>query len=193
MKEHIQQAFLFWRKKGTFAARRTFQIVLTQYATVSRANDLIDLQIHHVMLRETFVRLTLPHTKTDPFQDGEQKYMALARNPDLCPVQNFWDWLGQVELGKEGHGCPLPSRIYHDSAHCTHYLQGNLAAAMKGANLLDITLHCLRVGGALAMIEGGASIDKVQLAGTWADPRSTQVYVKWNILNQVEAAKKVQL
>ncbi len=118
--------------------------------------------------------------------------MDLASNLDLCPVLNFQDWLGRPEVGKEatatfffrpgtlqlGQSCQLPTGK-------------NLAAAMEGSNLPSITPHCFRVGGASAMIEGSASIDEVvQLAGTWAAPRSTQVYMKRSISRRVEAAKK---
>ncbi len=104
--------------------------------------------------------------------------MAKAMDPKLCPIRNFWQWLSQAEVGKRNTDVLFPAK--YDPIWPISYTtySENLADAGKGGGLPRVTPHGFRARGASAMIEHGATLDQIQLAGSWQDPKSTQVYVE---------------
>ncbi len=177
-KRHLQKLLEFREQKGTFTSQRTFLIGLASYAGVCRADDILDLQIKHISIKDHMVRLDIPHTKTDRMRQGNSKYMARATDPKLCPVRNFRLWLDRAEVGKRDTDALFPAKFDPIQPISYTTYSENLAEASKGGGLPRVTPHGFRAGGASAMIEHGATMDQVQLAGSWQDPKSTQVYVE---------------
>ncbi len=66
-----------------------------------------------------------------------------------------------------------------------HFSRPSTAKTMYSENLAE----AIKAEG-LPMIEHGATLDQMQLAGFWVDPKSTQVYMEWSESLRVEAAKR---
>ncbi|MCP4537815.1 MAG: tyrosine-type recombinase/integrase, partial [Chloroflexi bacterium] len=184
-KEPATIAHLAWLARyatqtATFAARRTFQISLTLFASVSRLDDVIKLRIGHIKVHGDCVQLFLPRSKTDKQRDGDKKFMAPNPKATLCPVRNFRIWLARPEVGSDPLDAIFPRKSRASQPISPTTFRENLATALKGSGLPTITPHSLRAGGASALIVNGARIEDVQLMGGWLDPKSMQVYVKWS-------------
>ncbi len=119
--------------------------------------------------------------------------MARAANVELCPVQNFQDWLAQAEIGKQEQDALFPAKYSPGRPIAKTTFSENFTAALQNSSLPTITPHSLRVGAASALIESNARIDEIQLMGGWTEQHSMQVYVKRSQSRRLEVAQKMPL
>ncbi len=88
---------------------RTFVISLVLYASCSRLDDILKLRVTQVDREVDHVRFHIPRSKTDQVCDGDYKFMALARNRNLCPVETFKQWHSHQQVGKGAEAALFPS------------------------------------------------------------------------------------
>ncbi len=119
--------------------------------------------------------------------------MVRASNPELCPVQNIWDWLARSEVGKQEEDALFPAKYSPGRPIMKTTFSENFSAALENSGLPTITPHSPRVRAASALIESNARIDEIQLMGAWIEPWSMQVYVKRSQSRRLEVAQKIPL
>ncbi len=175
---HLKHLRGVLRKKSTFSNLRTYVMSIVLYTTCSRLDEIIDLKRCHAFPEEWWVRLDLPRTKTDQIRDGNNKFLPIGLDPDLCPRTIFMEWLARPEVGKSAESALFPAFGRPEKSISETTYSENLKLALRNSGLPPITGHGWRSGFASSALEGGADVASVQLCGLWADPKSLQSYVR---------------
>ncbi len=151
---------------------------------------MLGLHIRHIKVWDSYVRLTLPHTKTDQVRTENVKWLPKGSHPDLCPVKAFQEWLARKEVGKKKSNALFPAyrRPWTPISNTTY--SENMRMALMGVCLKCITGHGWRSGFASAVLEGGADVTSIQLSGGWAAPTSLWPYVKRSRATKLATEKK---
>ena len=108
------------------------------------------------------LRLTLPQSKTDQYNEGHVKVLKGTSHP-LCPVRAMAQWAGiQCEGKTEGEQLVFPQNIRKALAYTL-----KLSAVFVGDDHHRISNHSLRSGGASLMFSVGFEMEIIKRWGRW--------------------------
>ena len=128
----------------------------------------------------------LKHSKTDPFREGTEIFVARTNNK-LCPVTALLAWL--VERGKK----ESPLFQFPSGASFTH---SNLVACFKKAlvlahiDLKGFSDHSFRIGVATTTAKQGLSDSNIKQLGRW---KSSDSYIRPSTADLVTTIQSARL
>jgi hypothetical protein len=143
---------------------------------------------HASGLRWELVELNIKFSKTEQFGTGYALPIGWVGGP-LCPMKALWR---VCQLDPAPASAPL-LRGADGRALSSEYLASVLAHLVRGTPELQsvwMTLHSLRVGGACALQEAGASELVLQLAGRWRSD-AYKAYLRFSRSTVVAWAKRM--
>ncbi len=99
---HLEWIAKWAQRSKTFASQRTFALSLALFFTCSRLSDLRTLPRGALFMDENCVEFHTGRMKNNQYQrDVNYKHMFSSKNPELCPVRHFKNWLQHPQCIQE--------------------------------------------------------------------------------------------
>lgn len=185
---------------------RTIVVCVVGFAGFFRIDELLNTQLKEVEIKNDFMKITVPKSKTDQHRDGHEVIIARLSS-NYCPVKLVEKFLMQagLEVGnKSFNDCYLIPRL-------TKTKKGHKAIKDKGITyttirdlfkgiLRDVVedvdkygLHSLRSGGASAAAANDVSDRMISKQGRWKSERGRNGYIKDTLKNKMKISKSLGL
>ncbi|MCP4543941.1 MAG: tyrosine-type recombinase/integrase [Chloroflexi bacterium] len=177
------------KESRTLPIKRAFAMSLVLLCSCCRLDDIIRLKIGEVHFLRDGVRLTIAKSKTDQFREGHLKFMAAAKNPDLCPVTNLRAWMARKDVGKRKEDPLFPHGHKASKTISKSSFRSALDRIQEKSGLPRLTGHSFRSGHVTISLGNGCHPLTVMEAGNWSQAASFQRYVQLDKHGKMRSSK----
>lgn len=184
--EDVEKIITVAARNGEIRDIRNIAIVSTMSDALLRISELIALRVEDIGIEQDGSgRIHIRHSKTD--QEGEGATLYLGE----CTMARLSQWIEWAEIKEGALFRPLMRggrvRGHALSRGAAQRLISDLIqrAGFKGR----YSSHSFRVGAAQSLVERGASIPEIQLAGRWQEPRMVAHYARGQLAGQGVVAR----
>lgn len=153
-------------------------LLLLGFVCGYRSSDLVTLDVEHIQLEDSALKVFLPRSKEDQLGSGRSTRIPAAENPALCPVRALQRWLelGTHQTGplfREIRGAQIRPARMHPRAVTRAVQRATQRAGIAGG----YSSHSLRAGLATSADAQGHSLRAIQQHVGWRDARTPTRYI----------------
>ena len=177
---------------------------LLGFAGFLRIDELLDVKLKHIKIKESHLEIIIPKSKTDQHREGHVVYISRIKS-EYCPVKYLEVYLQKTKLDISNDKesplicCIFKTKSGHKISKTKGTSHSRIREIFKGY-ISEITttpenfgLHSLRSGGASAAANNGISDRLISKQGRWSSEKARSGYIKDSVVKRLTVSNTLAL